>query len=121
MHRFTCAMVVTIFLSGVVGCHSRTHMVHRKEQVLKEDLFTMRQAIDQYTQEKNRAPQSLEDLVRAGYLRAVPVDPMTNSPSTWQLIQEDSVQTLDQIEAGVTDVHSGSNQISTDGTRYSSW
>src|SRR5262249_55114563 len=91
------------------------------EAVLKEDLHTLRTSIDQYTWDKQRAPQSLDDLVSAGYVRAIPVDPFTNSSTTWQTVQEDVNLALDQTQPGITDVHSGSEPSSSEGTLYSSW
>ena len=99
----------------------RIHVIHAREAVLKEDLHTMREAIDQYTQDKNKAPQGLEDLVSSGYLKAIPQDPITHSTETWQPVQEDVMESLDQTQAGITDVHSGSNDTSSEGTAYSTW
>lgn len=98
-----------------------THLRHANEAVLKEDLYTLRNAIDQYTQDKAKAPQDLNDLVSAGYLRVLPKDPFTNSNSTWQPVQEDVMESVDQTAPGISDVHSGSNATSTEGTAYSSW
>lgn len=92
-----------------------------KEAVLKEDLHVLRQAIDAYTNDKEKAPQSLDDLVSAGYLKEIPMDPMTHSASTWVTASDDSVQSLDQTEGGVNDVHSGSGESGTDGRPYSEW
>jgi general secretion pathway protein G len=92
-----------------------------KEAALKEDLHVMRNAIQSYTMDKNKAPQSLDDLVQSGYLSAIPVDPMTNSADTWQTDTDDTYSDLDQTESGITDVHSGSDQIGSDGQPYSSW
>ncbi len=97
------------------------HILHANEATLKEDLFNMRQAIDQYTQDKGRAPQALDDIVTAGYLRAIPKDPFTHKADTWQTMQEDVLSPIDVIPPGVTDVKSGSTLISTEGTAYSSW
>jgi general secretion pathway protein G len=97
------------------------HIRRANEAVLKEDLYTLRNAIDQYTQDKSKAPQDLNDLVSAGYLRALPKDPFTNSNTTWQTVQEDTMIAIDQTQPGITDVHSGSNLNGTDGTAYSSW
>ncbi len=96
-------------------------IVRAKESVLKSDLYTFRILIDQYTADKLKAPQSLEDLVTAGYLRALPKDPITNSAQTWQVVMEEASQFPEQTEVGVYDVHSGSNAISTDGRPYSEW
>jgi len=97
------------------------HLKRANEAVLKEDLYSLRNAIDQYTQYKAKAPQDLNDVVTAGYLRVLPKDPFTNSNTTWQVVQEDVMQSVDQTQPGISDVHSGSNQTSTEGTAYSSW
>jgi general secretion pathway protein G len=97
------------------------HVRHAHEAVLKEDLYTMRNAIDQYAQDKGKAPQSLDDLISAGYMRAIPRDPFTGNNTSWQVVQEDVMQSLDQTAPGITDVHSGSNLTSSEGTAYSSW
>jgi general secretion pathway protein G len=98
-----------------------THLIHAHEAALKEDLYLMRQAIDQYTQDKNKAPQSLQDIVDAGYLHALPKDPFTNSSDSWQPVQEDSMTALDQTQTGISDVHSGSSRMSSEGTAYNTW
>jgi general secretion pathway protein G len=92
-----------------------------REAVLKEDLHVLRNAIDSYTNDKDKAPQSLDDLVTGGYLKSVPVDPMTHSSDTWVTVMDDSVQSLDQTDPGLSDVHSGSDQVGGDGQPYSSW
>ena len=92
-----------------------------KEAVLKEDLHVLRQAIDAYTNDKEKAPQSLDDLVQAGYLKSIPMDPMTHSNTTWVTVTDDSIQSLDQTDPGVNDVHSGSEENGSDGQPYSSW
>jgi general secretion pathway protein G len=118
-------MIIVVAIMGIlVGVAVpvyRMHLLHAHEAVLKEDLYTMRNAIDQFSQDKAKAPQSLDDLVSAGYLRAIPKDPFTNSNSTWQVVQEDVLQSLDQTSPGISDVHSGSNLTGSDGTAYSSW
>jgi len=93
----------------------------RKEDVLKEDLYRMRAAIDQYIQDKNVAPQHLTDLVSAGYLPTIPKDPFTNSATTWIEVREDAPNSIDRNHLGISDVHSGSAQVSSEGTRYDSW
>jgi general secretion pathway protein G len=92
-----------------------------REAVLKEDLHVMRDAIDSYTNDKDKAPQSLDDLVTAGYLKALPLDPVTHSASTWVPTMDDTLQNVDQTEPGMTDVHSGSDQQGSDGQPYSTW
>ncbi len=92
------------------------------EAVLREDLHTMRGAIDSYTADKEKAPQSLDDLVQAGYLKAMPVDPITKRSDTWVASESDAFSTLEQTASGITDVHSGSQAISSDGSSaYDTW
>lgn len=92
-----------------------------KEAVLKEDLRVMRSAIDSYTMDKQKAPQSLDDLVQEGYLKVIPEDPMTKSRDTWQTDVSDSLHSVDQTDPGIDDVHSGSQETGTDGQAYSTW
>ncbi len=92
-----------------------------REAALRQDLHTMRDAIEQYTEDKQAAPQSLDDLVQSGYLRSMPIDPMTHSSSTWVPDTSDSLSSIDQSDPGISDVHSGSDQIGSDGTAYSEW
>jgi general secretion pathway protein G len=94
---------------------------HAREAVLKEDLSTMRAAIDSYTMDKQKAPQSLDDLVQNGYLRAIPQDPMTHANDTWVTDTSDAMYSIDETEPGITDVHSGSQETASDGQPYSSW
>ena len=92
-----------------------------KESVLKEDLHVIRQAIDSYTMDKQKAPQSLQELVEAGYLKAIPVDPMTRNAETWVADQSDAMHSIDQSEPGIDDVHSGDQEAGSDGQPYSTW
>jgi general secretion pathway protein G len=93
-----------------------------REAVLKEDLHTMRAAIDSYTADKQKAPQSMDDLVQEGYLRVIPEDPMTHSKDTWVTDTTDSYRSTDQTDAGgIDDVHSGSQDTGSDGQPYSTW
>ena len=92
-----------------------------KESVLKEDLHVMRNAIDSYTMDKQKAPQSLQDLVDAGYLKASPSDPMTRATDSWVVDQSDALHSVDQTDPGIDDVHSGDTDNGTDGQPYSSW
>ncbi len=92
-----------------------------REAVLKEDLRVMRSAIDAYTMDKQKAPQSLDDLVQDGYLKVIPQDPMTKARDTWVTDTSDSLHTLDQTEPGIDDVHSGSQETGADGQPYSTW
>jgi general secretion pathway protein G len=99
----------------------KSHLLKARETVLKQDLQAMREAISQFSQDKNRAPQDLNDLVSAGYLRAIPKDPFTDSSTSWVTVQEDVMETLDQTQPGITDVHSGSDRASSEGTAYNTW
>jgi general secretion pathway protein G len=92
-----------------------------REAVLKEDLHVMRDAIDSYTNDKDKAPQALDDLVTAGYLKSIPVDPVTHSSDTWVPTMDDTLQSVDQTDPGMTDVHSGSDQAGSDGQPYNTW
>jgi general secretion pathway protein G len=112
--------IVVILITMAIPIYNNT-IKRSKETVLKQNLFTLRTVIDNYTFDKQKAPQSLEDLVRDGYLRTVPNDPMTGSNQTWRTIQEDAVQTVNQSEPGIFDVKSGSDKISLDGTPYAEW
>jgi general secretion pathway protein G len=92
-----------------------------REAVLKENLFRMRDAIDQYYADKGKYPESLEDLVSAAYLRRVPVDPITDSAETWQLVQAEPDPNDLTAEPGVYDVKSGSEGTALDGSKYADW
>ena len=93
-----------------------------RESVLRQNLFQLRTIISEYTLDKQKAPQSLQDLVQAGYLKQIPIDPMT-SQADWAVEQEeDTISTPDQQdEGGIDDVHSASTQIGTNGTAYNTW
>jgi general secretion pathway protein G len=90
------------------------------EAVLRQNLDTLRKTIDAYTYDKRKAPQSLDDLIAAGYLKKIPIDPMTNQ-ADWEVVTEDTLASIDQTEPGINDVHSASLMISTEGTEYNSW
>ena len=112
--------IVVILITMAIPIYNNT-IKRSKETVLKQNLFTLRTVIDNYTFDKQKAPQSLQDLVSDGYLRTVPNDPMTGSNNTWRTIQEDAVQTVNQSEPGIFDVKSGSDKIGLDGTPYAEW
>ncbi|HUJ39744.1 MAG TPA: type II secretion system protein [Candidatus Acidoferrales bacterium] len=112
--------IMSILMGIAAGLYNRS-ITRSKEAALKQDLFTMRQAIDQFTLDKQRAPTSLDELVSADYMRLIPVDPMTNQKD-WVPQYEDVVLSPDQTGTGITNVHSGSDQVSPfEGTPYSSW
>ncbi len=110
--------IMLILLSIAIPNYNQS-IVRSKEAVLADNLFTMRSAIDQFTLDKHRAPQSLEDIVTAGYLRQVPKDPITGSADTWQVVQEDVMSSVDQQQPGITDVKSGAEGNAADGRPYS--
>jgi general secretion pathway protein G len=112
--------IILILVAIAVPMYEQS-VVRAKEAVLRQDLKTMRDQIDNYTMDKEKAPQSLQDLVDAGYMRVIPKDPFTGSNDTWQTETSDTFQSLDQTEPGITDVHSGSSLSGSDGTAYSSW
>ncbi|MGP8271216.1 MAG: type II secretion system protein [Terracidiphilus sp.] len=92
-----------------------------REAVLREDLHIMRAAIDSYTMDKQKAPQSLDDLVQEGYLKTIPEDPITRSKDTWQTDTSDMMSSVDQTDPGIVDVHSGAEESSTNGESYNTW
>ena len=92
-----------------------------KEAVLKEDLQVMRSAIDSYTMDKQKAPQSLEDLVSEGYLKIIPEDPMTHTKDSWVTDTGDALHSLDQTDPGIEDIHSSSQDEGANGQPYSTW
>jgi general secretion pathway protein G len=112
--------IILIIVSIAVPIYTQS-ILRAKEAVLRQDLFAMRSAIDQYTMDKSKAPQALQDLLQEGYLREIPKDPFTDSRDTWQVAQEDVLISIDQNQPGITDVHSGSNRMGSDGTAYSTW
>src|SRR5580698_647026 len=113
-------VMVVIGILAAIAIPSYTSSIRNaKEAVLREDLHTMRSAIDSYTVDKQKAPQSLDDLVQAGYLKVMPVDPFTNRSDSWVPVQSDSLNSLDQTASGIDDVHSGAQLSASDGTSYS--
>src|ERR1035441_10680324 len=109
-------VLATLAIPSFVGA-----LKQAREAVLKEDLHVLRTAIDSYTADKQKAPQSLDDLITDGYLKSVPEDPMTHSKDTWVTETSDAMYSLDETEPGVNDVHSGSQDTASDGQPYSSW
>jgi general secretion pathway protein G len=111
-----------IVILASIGLAIYTNSVTKaKESVLKEDLFRMRDAIDQYYSDKAKYPSSLQDLVSEKYLRSIPVDPFTNSADTWREVPAEPDPTNPTIQPGVYDVRSGSELKALDGTNYSDW
>jgi general secretion pathway protein G len=115
-------VMAVIGLLAAIAIPSFVRSVQKaKEAVLLEDLHVMRNAIDSYTIDKEKAPQSLDDLVQAGYLKSIPKDPITSSNDTWITSQSDMLSDISQSQGGIGDVHSGSQAISIEGTTYNSW
>jgi general secretion pathway protein G len=112
--------LILILVSISVPAYNQS-ILRAKESVLMQNLFTLRSLISQYTLDKQKAPQSLEDLVQSGYIKQIPIDPFTGKNDSWTVDQEDYSLSVDQQETGITDVHSGSALISTSGSAYSSW
>jgi len=112
-------IVIGILMSIALPIYT-TSLLKSREAVLRQDLFTLRSLISQYTLDKQKAPQALDDLIQGGYLKVIPKDPMTNEPN-WEVVQEDILLTVDQQDPGISDVHSASSGTATDGTAYSSW
>lgn len=112
--------IVVILITMAIPIYNRS-ITRAKESVLKNNLFTLRTVIDNYTADKTKAPQNLQDLVTEGYLRQLPVDPMTGNNQSWRTIMEDASQSVNQSEPGIFDVRSGSDKTSLEGTPYSEW
>ena len=114
------AAIIMIFATIAVGRYEQS-VIRAREATLRSDLATMRKAIQDYTEDKEAGPQSLDDLVSGGYLREVPVDPLTGSKD-WTTETDELLVSPEQTTTGITDVHSGSGAVSPfDGTAYSSW
>jgi general secretion pathway protein G len=111
--------IIAILLAIAVPTYQKS-IVTARETVLHENLNTMRREIVKYTLDKQRAPQSLDDLVSAGYLKEVPTDPCTRAKD-WQTVQEDVTLSVDQQQPGISDVHSSCPGNGSDGTAYNTW
>jgi len=111
--------IMVILMSIALPIYNQS-VVRSREAVMRQDLFELRSLISQYTLDKQKAPQGLDDLVTAGYIKVVPKDPMTNE-ANWEVVQEDVLLAVDQQDPGISDVHSASSQTGSDGTAYSTW
>jgi general secretion pathway protein G len=114
-------MVIIATLAAIAIPAYKRNVQAAKEAVLREDLRVMRIAINSYTVDKEKAPQSLDDVVTGGYLKAVPKDPITGRTDTWQTSATDTMSSIDQTQSGIDDVHSGAQEVGTDGTAYNTW
>jgi general secretion pathway protein G len=117
--------MIVITIIAILGAIAipiyRAVVLNAKETVLKDNLRTIRRVIDQYTADKKKAPQTLQDLVDSGYFRELPIDPITNSNSTWETVADTAVSSPEQTESGIIDVHSSSPAVSSEGTPYNTW
>jgi len=115
-------MAILLILVSIAAPMYRQQIVHARESVLRQNLFTLRTLISQYTLDKQKAPQSLEDLVSAGYLKQIPADPITSSADWTADEAQDTISSPDQQdEGGIDDVHSSSTQVGSNGTAYNTW
>jgi general secretion pathway protein G len=113
--------LITILVSVALPAYQQS-IWRARESVLKQNLFSLRSVISQYTLDKQKAPQSLDDLVTAGYFKQIPTDPMTGRNDSWTVEEEtDTIMTVDQQQPGIYDVHSGSTVTGSDGTAYNTW
>ena len=121
MIELMIVMAIVVILIATAIPQYQKSLIRAKESVLKNNLFTIRMMIDEYSYDKQKAPQTLQDLVQEGYLREVPKDPMTGNNTSWRTIQEDATQATSATEPGIFDVRSGSDKTSLEGTPYSEW
>ena len=112
--------IIAILASMAIPMYQSV-ILRSKETVLRNNLTEMRRTIDQFTADKKKAPQTLQDLVDGGYYREIPVDPITNSRETWEVVTDSSIASPDQTGSGITDVHSGATTVSSEGTPYNTW
>ena len=112
---------LVIILAGIGMAQYKNGVVRAQEAVLREDLFRMRDVIDQFYADKQKYPQSLEELVEGQYLRAIPKDPFTGSADTWQLVEAEPDPANPAAELGIVNVKSGSEKAALDGSKYSEW
>ncbi len=110
---------IIIILAAITLPQYQKTIMHAREAVLKDDLRKMRALIDQFAADKGRLPQSLDELVSEGYMREVPVDPFTGNKD-WAITTGEDPNSLEG-QTGMTDVHSSSAEVSSEGTAYSEW
>lgn len=112
--------IVSVLLAIALPIYSKS-ITRAKESVLRNNIFTLRSVIDEYTVDKQKAPESLDALVSEGYLRQIPEDPMTGSSQTWRIIMEDTPIGGQNSAPGIFDVRSGSDKTALDGSNYADW
>jgi general secretion pathway protein G len=110
-----------MILASLAMNQYRTSIRHAQEAALKSNLYRMRDAIDQYFADKGQYPSSLQTLVSEGYLRAVPMDTITNSTDSWTTVPAEADPSRPTTDPGIYDIKSGSDAMALDGTRYSDW
>src|SRR5258708_770838 len=111
--------IITILLAISTPLYQQS-IQRARDSVMKQNLFTMRQVIQEFTLDKQRAPQSLDELSQSGYMKEIPKDPCTGQRD-WAVVQEDVLLAVDQNQPGITDVHSTCALRASDGTPYSEW
>jgi general secretion pathway protein G len=121
MIELMVVMSIIVVLSTLAIVQYRHSVVLAREATLRDDLFKMRDAIDQYYADKNQYPSTLDALVSDGYLRALPADPITRSTSTWLTEPAPPDPANPTADPGVYNVKSGADQTAMDGSRYSDW
>ena len=120
MELMVSMAIVLVIISVAVPLYQKA-VIRARESVLRQNLFSLRTVIDEYTYDKQKAPQQLDDLVREGYLRQMPLDPIAGNSTSWKIIMEDASSSASQSEPGIFDVRSSSEKTSLEGTPYSEW
>lgn len=120
MLELMIVLTIIVILASLAIPIYQSVILRTKEAVLKDSLYTLRSLVDAYTADRKAAPQTLDDLVEAGYLREIPEDPITESETTW-VLEFGEAMIPGQVTVGIIDVHSGSTETSTEGTPYSEW
>jgi len=121
MIELAIVMTIIVILASMAMAQYRNAHIRAQEAVLREDLFQMRDAMDQYYADKNKWPTALDELVSEGYVRKIPQDPFTKSADTWQTVPAEADPNNPTAEPGISDVKSGSEATALDGTKYSDW
>ena len=120
MELMVSMAIVLVVISVAVPLYQKS-VLRAKESVLRQNLFSLRTVIDEYTYDKQKAPQQLDELVKEGYLRQIPLDPIVGNNQSWKIIMEDGGSSASQSEPGIFDVRSASEKTSLEGTPYGEW
>jgi len=121
MIELAIVMTIIVILASMAMAQYRNAHIRAQEAVLKEDLFQMRDAMDQFYADKNKWPTTLDELVSEGYVRKIPQDPFTKSTDSWQTVAAEPDPNNPTAEPGISDVKSGSDGTALDGSKYSDW